>query len=228
MKTLLLFDIDGTLLQAEDATRRAISRTFREIFGADRSFDNVSFAGRTDPGIFRDVARTMLGRTLPPQELDLVAARYLELLPGELAAMKSYRLMPGVKELLPLLATREDVVLGLQTGNLEPAAYMKLKPGGIDGCFTVGGFGSDSDDRTELVRIAIERARQGCDGLIPDETIFLIGDSPYDIAAGRELGINTLAVATGHTGPEALLAESPSCLLPDLSDTSHFLRCIGL
>lgn len=119
-------------------------------------------------------------------------------------------------------------MLGLETGNLEPAAYMKLKPGGIDGYFNVGGFGSDSDDRIELVRIAIARARRGREWLIPDETIFLIGDSPYDIAAGRELGINTLAVCTGHDGPEALLAESPSCLLPDLSDTGYFLRCIGL
>lgn len=227
MKTLLLFDIDGTLLLAEDATRRAIARTFRDIFNAGRSFDNVAFAGRTDPAIFQDVAQAMLGRTLTPEETESVSARYLELLPGELATMKSYRLMPGVRELLPLLAAREDVVLGLETGNLEPAAYMKLKPGGIDGYFKVGGFGSDSDDRTELVRIAIERARRR-DSLIPDETIFLIGDSPYDIAAGRELGINTLAVCTGHAGPEALLAESPSCLLPDLSDTGYFLRCIGL
>ncbi len=147
-----------------------------------------------------------------------MAARYLELLPGELDALTSYRLMPGVKEVLPLLAAREDVMLGLETGNLEPAAYMKLKPGGIDGYFTVGGFGSDSDDRTELVRIAIERARRdAATDSIPDETIFLIGDSPYDIAAGRELGINTLAVCTGHAGPEELLAESPSCLLPDLA-----------
>lgn len=228
MKTLLLFDIDGTLLRAEDATRRAISSAFRDLFGAARPFDKISFAGRTDPGIFRDVALALLGRAFSPGEMDSVEARYLELLPGELDALASYRLMPGVKEVLPLLAVREDIVLGLETGNLEKAAYMKLKPGGIDGYFSVGGFGSDSDDRTELVRIAIERARRLSDEPVPDETIFLIGDSPYDIAAGRELGINTLAVCTGHDGPEALLAESPSCLLPDLSDTGYFLRCIGL
>ncbi len=68
MKTLLLFDIDGTLLKAEDATRRAISRTFRDLFDAAQSFDSISFAGRTDPGIFQDVARTMLGRRLSPGE----------------------------------------------------------------------------------------------------------------------------------------------------------------
>ncbi len=227
MKTLLLFDIDGTLIMAGNAPRQAIIKTFQGLYGTDGSIDDISFMGRTDPAILQDVAKRLLGRTLQDNELARVAERYLTLLPGELRRLKSFRLMPGVDRLLPLLAAMEDVILGLETGNLEPAAYMKLKLGGIDGQFTVGGFGSDSDDRTEIVSIGIKRARQSSHEPIPEENIFLIGDSPYDIAAGRDLGINTLAVGTGYAEPEVLLAESPSCLLPDLSDTDHFLRCIG-
>ena len=227
MKTLLLFDIDGTLLGAEDATRRAISKTFRDLFSAGGAIEEISFTGRTDPGIFQDVAGKLLGRTLPDKELALVSERYLALLPEELHRLTSFRLMPGVKRLLSLLADTKDIILGLETGNLETAAYMKLERGGIEGHFALGGFGSDSNDRTVIVRTAIERARQLNHEIIPEENIFLIGDSTYDIAAGRELGINTLAVCTGHTKPDILLAESPSCLLPDLSDTGYFLRCIG-
>jgi len=228
MKTLLLFDIDGTLLRAEDATRKAIARTFQEFFGIGQSIEDISFTGRTDNGIFQDVANKLLGRTLPNKELGLVADRYLALLPEELRALTSFRLMPGVKELLPFLAARDGVILGLETGNLEPAAYMKLKRGSIDGYFSLGGFGSDSDDRTELVRIGIERARNLHHEFISGKNIFVIGDSPHDISAGRNLGVNTVAVGTGFVAREKLLAESPSYYLKDLSDILEFMQCIGL
>lgn len=226
-KTLLLFDIDSTLLQADDATRQAINKTFGKLFGIKNPQQNVPFSGRTDLGIFKDVALALLGRPLRGEELEQVVAGYLALLPGELN-VRNFRLMPGVKELLPLLAARENVILGLETGNLEPAAYMKLKRGGIDRYFSFGGFGSDSSDRTELVRVAIARGRKLYDGAVPDENIFVIGDSPYDITAGRNSGVNTIAVGTGQADKNILLAESPSCLLPDLSDIPLFLRSIGL
>lgn len=227
LKTLLLFDIDSTLLRADDATRQAINKTFGKLFGIKNPQQNVPFSGRTDLGIFKDVALVLLGRPLRSEELEQVVAGYLALLPGELN-IRNFRLMPGVKELLPLLTAREDVILGLETGNLEPAAYMKLKRGGIDGYFTFGGFGSDSADRNELVRVAIARGRKLYDGAIPDEHIFVIGDSPHDITAGRNSGVNTIAVGTGQAGKTKLLAESPSCLLPDLSDSALFMKSIGL
>jgi phosphoglycolate phosphatase-like HAD superfamily hydrolase len=228
VKTLLLFDIDGTLLMAEDATRQAINKTFRDIFGIENPIQNISFSGRTDPGIFRDVALKLLGRPLEDGEYQMVATRYLSFLPGELSYCKSFRLMPGVTRLLPLLAAREEIILGLETGNLEPAAYLKLKRGDIDHYFSFGGFGSDSEDRTELIRVAIERARNRNGGDIPERNIFVIGDSPHDISAGKNAGANTIAVGTGSAGKEKLLAETPTCYLQDLSDIKLFLQYIGL
>jgi phosphoglycolate phosphatase len=227
MKKLLLFDIDGTLLKADDATRQAINKTFGEIFGIKNPQQNVPFAGRTELGIFKDVALTLVGRPLSGEELKKVVERYLKLLPDELARCP-FRLMPGVAQLLPLLAARKEIILGLETGNLEPAAYLKLKRGGLDSYFSLGGFGSDSEDRTELVRQGIARARNLNHGSIPNKNIFLIGDSPHDVAAGRNAGINTIAVCTGNAGKNVLLAESPSCLFSDLTDTSLFLQCIGV
>jgi phosphoglycolate phosphatase len=226
-KTLLLFDIDSTLLRADDATRQAINRTFAELYGLKDPKQNVPFSGRTDPGIFKDIAVALLDRPFRPFELEHVCERYLEILPAELDR-RAFRLMPGISELLPLLASRKDVILGLETGNLEPAAYMKLRRGGIDGYFSLGGFGSDSEDRAEFIRKGIERARNLDHVFIPDENIYVIGDSPYDIAAGNGVGVKTVAVATGSAGHDKLMAQSPAYLFPDLSDIPAFLKCVGL
>ena len=175
--------------------------------------------------IGKDAAVKLLGRQLLDKELKAVAKRYLELLPEKLHTVP-FHLLPGIKELLLLLADREDIVLGLETGNLEPAAYMKLKKGMIDDFFSFGGFGSDSENRTELIRIAIERARALNYNVIPAKNIYVIGDSPHDISAGRNLGVNTIGVGTGRIAEEKLLAEGPSYFLKDLSDIPAFLRCI--
>jgi phosphoglycolate phosphatase len=225
-KTLLLFDIDGTLLKADDATRQAINKTFGEIFALENPAQNVPFAGRTDLGIFKDVAMVLLGRPLRSEELEQVVEGYLKSLPAELDGC-AFRLMPGIAPLLSFLAARQEIVLGLETGNLEPAAYLKLKRGGIDGYFSLGGFGSDSEARVEIVRFGIERARRFNHESISDENIFIIGDSPYDIAAGRNLGVRTIAVGTGSAPGDKLLAESPSYYLKDLSDIPAFIKLIG-
>lgn len=226
MKTLLLFDIDSTLLRADDATRQAINQTFSEMYHLNNPQQNVPFSGRTDLGIFKDVALALLGRPFQAGELERVAARYLELLPAELDR-RNFHLMPGVGELLPVLAAEQDIILGLETGNLEPAAHMKLKRGGLDGYFSLGGFGSDSEERAELIRAGISRARNLNHGVILDKNIWVIGDSPHDISSGRKAGVNTIAVGTGSAGKDSLMAESPSCYLPDLSDIQAFMRCIG-
>ena len=226
MKTLLLFDIDGTLLlSSEGASQKAINETFQELFGVQSSIDIQSLIGTTDYGVFKNAAVKFLGRQLFDKELKAVVKRYLELLPEKLKAVP-FHLMPGVKLLLLLLADREDIFLGLETGNLKPAAYMKLKKGMIDDFFSFGGFGSDSENRTELIRIGIERACALNHNVIPGKNIYVIGDSPHDISAGRSLGINTIGVSTGLIAKEKLLAESPTYFLKDLSDIPAFLRCI--
>lgn len=225
-KTLLLFDIDGTLLRAEDATRQAMNRSFYDIFETEKTIEDISFLGRTDPELFQEASVKLRGRRLNAGEYYSIVKQYLALLPEELSRC-AFRLMPCIEQLLPLLSSRTDVILGLETGNIEPAAYLKLKRGKIDHYFSFGGFGSDSADRNELVRVAIERGRRLNDGAIPDKNIFVIGDSPHDISAGKNLGVNTIAVGTGLVTMEKLLAASPSHYLKDLGDIPAFLQCIG-
>jgi phosphoglycolate phosphatase len=134
---LLLFDIDGTLLRAENAAHLAIDRSFQDIFGNDRATKDISFFGRTDPELFQDAAVKILGRRMDNEEYTALVKLYLTFLPEELERC-TFHLMPGVEELLLELSAREEVLLGLQTGNLEPSAYMKLKRGNIDHFFHFG------------------------------------------------------------------------------------------
>ena len=226
LKTLLLFDIDGTLLRAENATRVAMNETFKDDFGAKNAIEDISFLGRTDPELFQEAATGLLGRRLGGKEYDTFVKGYLERLPGQLKQCNFF-LMPGVELLLKTLKARADILMGLETGNIEPAAYLKLKRGGIDNFFTFGGFGSDSVEREGLVRKGIERARALNHGTIPDENIYVIGDSPHDITAGKNVGAKTIAVGTGFVAQEKILATKPLHYLKDLSDLSAFLRCIG-
>ena len=225
---LLLFDIDSTLLRVDDATRVAMSGAFRDIYGVKDATAGVSFSGRTDPEILQESSLSALGRLLQDEELQRLIEQYVSLLSGELERSDLFRLMPGVEKLLTGLSAWSDVVLGIETGNVEAGARLKLKRGGIERFFSVGGYGSDSTDRTEIVRFAIERAQKLNHDDIPRESIFVIGDAPQDIIAGRNLGINTMAVCTGRADKNTLLAESPSCILQDLSDIQAFIQHVGL
>jgi phosphoglycolate phosphatase len=227
MKKLLLFDIDGTLLRAEDATRIAMNKSFKKLFGVNDGIDDISFLGRTDPELFQEVSVKIRGQKLAGPEYVSLVHQYLEYLPRELEKCNFY-LMPGVPELLEALALRKDVLLGLETGNIEPAALMKLKRGGIGRYFSFGGFGSDSADRTELVRRAIARSSNFHSGNLLGENIYVIGDSPHDILAGKACGANTIAVGTGKVSKAELLQAMPTLLLADLSDTKLFFRQVGL
>jgi phosphoglycolate phosphatase-like HAD superfamily hydrolase len=196
---LLLFDIDGTLVQK--ASREhvvAMHAALRRVYGLTAPAQ-VEAAGRTDIDIARHIA--LLGG-IPAVTFDagldelraLVAEEYAQRVPDDL----SDRVAPGIPELLEELAAREGVLLSLVTGNLEPVARMKLGAAGIGGHFPSGqgGFGSDREDRTELPAIA--RARAGSPGSpYPRERTLVIGDTPRDIACARADGVRCVAVAGG-------------------------------
>jgi phosphoglycolate phosphatase len=156
LKKLLLFDIDGTLLRAVGATRKAINETLRDLFQARSISEEMSFYAKTDLELFRVAALEVIGRTFTPEEYIAFTRGYAERLVGQLKSCP-FSLMPGIAGLLPLLAAREDVILGLETGNIEPTALVKLEHAGIRHYFRCGGFGSDDEERAEIIKVGSRR-----------------------------------------------------------------------
>lgn len=224
---LVLFDIDGTILWSDGAGRRAMTEALTNVFGSAGPTD-YHYDGKTDPQIVRDLMRaTGHDDSTIDERLDPLMERYLGGLERELAAGTHAHVFDGVRELLDALEARDDIVLGLLTGNLRAGAAIKLRAAGIDiGRFRVCAFGSDHHSRPELPALAQRRAREELGITIPGERIYVIGDTPADIECGREIGARAIAVATGRYTPEELARHQPYALFSSLADTEAVMRVI--
>lgn len=217
---IALFDIDGTLISAGGAGRRAVELALGEVFAqldVEFSLDSVEFAGRTDPWI----VRTALGRYGVNAEdalIDEVLQRYVAHLPRELELASAFEVLPGVLGLLTELSQREDVVLGLGTGNTKLAAYAKLARGGLDAFFSFGGFGSDHSDRAELLRTGLNRGLEKTGASRGEAKVVVIGDTPHDVAAAHAIGADCVAVSTGGYDRAALEGAGARVVVSDLRD----------
>lgn len=223
MRTLLLFDLDGTLVLGEGAGRRAIVRAFTHLYGTGDCWDGLDTAGRTDTAIFEDMLRRA-GRD--PQDAwgRELWDTYVHYLRDEVQKRPG-RLAPGVLELLARCTPVHGLYAALGTGNLEPGARVKLGPHGINDPLPVGGFGSDTMDRAELVRIGFERAREyyGTDF----ERVVVIGDTPRDAACAQANGYACLLVATGPFDQDSLARCGADAVRQDLADTAGVLDTIA-
>jgi phosphoglycolate phosphatase-like HAD superfamily hydrolase len=200
-RALLLFDIDGTLLQkSAGAHKDAIHEALRSVYGvADPSAHRVDAAGKTDLEIAREI---LVAAGVPGAEIGRRADEFRVAAAEEYGARApkdlSDRVAPGMAELLHYLAERADVLLSLVTGNLEPIARLKLQRAGLGDYFSrnQGAFGSDDEDRAALPAIARERAGSA-NWPHPRERTWVIGDTPRDIACARADDVRCLAIATG-------------------------------
>lgn len=225
-----LFDIDGTLVSMGGAAREAFVRALAETVGRDVVADGVSFGGKTDPQIARELlARNGVGEDRMQAAIDETVRRYLVHFERGLPRARGARLLPGVRELLEALAGRNDVATALLTGNVEPGARLKLGffDLGRHFDFTVSAFGSDHHDRYELPAIVLERARRRFGSQVTGTDLVILGDSEHDVLCGRAVGARSLAVATGWTPAAALEALGPHRLFADFSDTGEVLRAIA-
>jgi phosphoglycolate phosphatase-like HAD superfamily hydrolase len=228
MRRLVLFDIDGTLLSADGAGKRAIHRALMEVFGTIGHLPGYSFAGRTDPEIVRDLLRSA---DVPDAEIDAALPalwfRYVENLHREMHDTR-VQALPGVAELLDLVDSHGDeVLLGVLTGNIREGARIKIEAARLGfRRFRVGAFGSDHAQRPELPAIAVERARALTGVGYEGKEIVIIGDTPKDVECGAHLGVRTIAVATGHHPEDELAAAGADHVFGDLGDVERAWRAI--
>jgi phosphoglycolate phosphatase-like HAD superfamily hydrolase len=239
MRKLVLFDIDGTLVLTGGAGIRAMNRACEELVGHPLALDGIPVAGRTDRIILTDVV-ARAGRALDDGLLERLRKRYISNLreeieqPGRTQSFESLgprggvkAVMPGIRELLDVLELREDIFLGLLTGNFEAGARIKLEHFDLWRYFRCGAFGDDAADRNELVPFALERARRcGLPDISPHH-ILVVGDTPHDVACARAVGATPVAVATGGFTVEQLRESGADIVFQDLSRTNEFLNLLG-
>ena len=223
---LLLFDIDGTLLITGGAGRIALEKAFYNFFGIANAWGDLIPDGKTDPLILDEIGARTLNRKLTQEEHSKMHDLYHHYFRDEFEKVTRFEIMPAILELIPKLHKSDKFVLGVATGNYEEAAWLKLKRANLHNFFSFGGFGSDAHCRTEVTAKAIERAKQKSGIHFEKENIFVIGDTIFDIRAAKNLKVNSVAVATGHTKKETLLNENPDCLINNFLETEKFLNYI--
>jgi len=226
--TVVLFDIDGTLLWSDGAGRRAIQLALTEVFGGVGP-SNHRFDGKTDKQIVRELM-TLAGhdREVIDERMDRVITLYLSALHDALRnPSHPPQRLAGVPELLDALEARDDIVLGLLTGNVEPGADAKLRAVGIDPArFRVSAYGSDHEDRPELPPIARRRAAELLGGELAGDRFVVIGDTPADMTCGRGIGARAIGVATGRYGVDELLSHGACAAFLNLSDTDAVVSAV--
>ncbi len=216
-----LFDIDGTLIASGGAGKAALEAALADEFGVTHLIEKLQLSGRTDRAIIRDLFRMhVIDET--PENLRRLTAAYLRRLPACLER-NAGRVLPGVAELLRQLRGRDDVLVGLLTGNVRDGARVKLGHFGLFEHFTVGGYGDHHFDRDDVAREALVEVRRVLNGAADPDRIWVVGDTPLDVRVRRAIGARAAAVCTGWHGREELADHRPDVLLADLSDPTPLL-----
>jgi phosphoglycolate phosphatase-like HAD superfamily hydrolase len=216
--TVLLFDIDGTLVTTGGAGLRSISRAFQQLHGRGDACDSFSLCGMTDRAIVRK-ALGVIGAPATTEAIDAVIDSYLALLPEEVRKVDdhTYRVFPGMREAVATAREHQGVAVGLGTGNVRRGAQVKLERVGIYEQFAFGGFGCDHEDRVELIRHGARCGATLLGAPLEECRVVVIGDTPKDVHAAKGIGAVCLGVGTGSFSAEALLAAGADFAFPDFT-----------
>jgi phosphoglycolate phosphatase-like HAD superfamily hydrolase len=224
---LLLFDVDGTLVTARGAGRRALARALEQVFGTAGAIGTYDLRGATDRAIVHDVM-TQAGFAADAvyARLDDCFEAYARALAGEIGDGSGVVVLPGVAEVIRRLDGHAGAMLGLVTGNIEEGARIKLEPAGLWPYFRTGAFGSDDADRRRLPSLAARRAHALVGYPFRPDEVVVIGDTPRDVECARAFGAMAVAVASGMCSREELAATGPDVLLDSLADVEEIVRAL--
>jgi phosphoglycolate phosphatase-like HAD superfamily hydrolase len=221
---VLLFDIDGTLMDSGGAGRRAMERAFERRHARRDACADIQFGGMTDRAIAR-AGLAAIGVAPAEAAIDDLLTAYLEALAEELPTSRAV-VHKGVEEALDA-AARAGAAVGLGTGNVHRGARLKLSRVGLHERFAFGGFGSDHESRSELLRIGAERGAAVFGVSVAVCRVVIIGDTPKDVAAAHAIGAESLAVATGPFAASTLAASKPTWLFAHLGADGALEALLG-
>ena len=232
-QTVVLFDVDGTLVDTAGSGRYAFQAAFLQVFGVDAVMQadrRVRFAGMTDPLIIEALADAggIRRSDLKSKNGSLLASFYHHLQVETDRLHESSRVLPGVQPLLERLAAMDHAYTGLITGNLEKGARIKLEPFDLNRFFSTGGFGSDHPDRSRVARIAADKMNRHHEIDVPADRVVVIGDTEHDITCAQANGFRSIAVQFDWVSKDRLMAANPDAYLPDLTDIPLVLEALGL
>ena len=225
--TVLLFDVDGTLVTTGGSGRKAMERAFEVLHGRADACRSFRLDGMTDRLIARQGLRA-LGLGDSEADIDALLETYLRVLPGEVEKVDAarYRLHRGMAEALDA-AERAGCALGLGTGNLRRGAEVKLTRVGVWHRFSFGGFGDDAEDRAALIRRGAERGAQALGVRLEEARVVVVGDTPKDVAAAQALGAESLGVGTAAWTAAQLLEAGATFAFEDLAAEGALAALLG-
>jgi len=213
----VLFDVDGTLISSGGAGAASWRMAFDDLYGIQADIGRYTDAGMTEPEVARLTFKNVIGHEPSRREFARVMSRRLHYLPRAVAESKDFRVLPGVVQTLDRLGA-DGYLLGITTGGMEAAAHIKLARANLNHYFCFGGYGSDSTDRTELTRIALERAGMLLGESVDPQEALVVGDTPHDIDAARNAGAFAVGVATGHFTKDELRDAGADYVLGSLEE----------
>ena len=220
----ILFDIDGTLVEAGGAGMLAIRTAFQHLFGID-DLPRIPLGGRTDQGILSELFAHHGMRY--DDHRDSFDATYWEHLPRTLHETKG-SVLPGVVPLIEKLHRLEDCRIGILTGNSRRAAKIKLDHFQLQDFFQFGGFGDFHENRNDVAQLALEDAKLHLGDSFRPDRVWVVGDTVNDIRCARAIEASVVAVQTGGVPLDEIQAARPDAVLPNLKDTNQFLELIGI
>lgn len=216
-----LFDIDGTIMRTNGAGQKAMLHVLREEFHRDERNYDIPTSGRTDRAIVADLFHE-LNISNDESAWESFRSAYFEILPRYLHECGG-TLLPGIQHLIETLKRREDVAIGLLTGNFQKSAFLKLAHFSLDHHFEFGGFGDEHPDRDDVAAKALVAAKEVCDFQVSPDRIWVLGDTPADVRCARAIGANVVAVATGQYSLQELEQCEPDLALTTLEETARLV-----
>jgi phosphoglycolate phosphatase len=218
---LVLFDIDGTLIDSGGAGVRSLDLALKDLFSIENGFHGISMAGKTDTQIIKE--GIMKHGISADGTIGAVIKAYLNYLRREINNDRKH-VKPGIYEVLEELKPLQDLGLGLLTGNIEEGARIKLEPFRLNEYFPAGAFGSDDADRNNLLPIALKRFEELFQQEIKADNCIIVGDTPRDVECAHIYGAICIAVATGPYSYDDLIEAGADCVVQDLSDRNALLQ----